>query len=516
MFAVGQQDIKKIDAFTIEQLGLPGVVLMENAGARVVEEIQSLLQKKAGKVLLFAGGGNNGGDGFVIARRLHDLGIDALLCLLVPPQCITGDAKVHFQAYVQRKLPFFHLDLLSLDALENEIEQADILVDAMIGTGVKGALRSPFKEVISLINQFVGKKTIIAVDIPSGVQSDTGRVESVAVQATKTVTFVYPKMGFFLNQGPNYIGDWKAVDISVPPHIVDDLGLILPIIVTPDLIQSIMPVRPTNGHKGTFGHALVIGGAKKYVGAPIFSAKAALASGVGLVTLAVPECNHQVAATLCPEALLLALPDEEGHIAPESVYLLREQLATFKSVAIGPGLSRFVDGDKWIRTIIDNLQDQPLVIDADGLYQIRHQLDIVKNYDGPVIITPHPGEMAMLVQKTVAEVEDNRLEIAKKIAETYQLYVLLKGHRSVIATPSGAIYINPYGNDALAKGGSGDVLTGIIVSFLAQGFSPEAAVICACYLHARAGEEQAKSLSHYGVLPGDLIDGVKNQLIEIG
>lgn len=515
MFVAGQKEMQQMDQYTMEQIGLPGIVLMENAGARVVEEIRASSPCKNPKVIILAGAGNNGGDGFVIARRLCDLGWDALLCLLVNPDRITGDAKCHLDVYQNRGLPILHLWENNPEQIRDELNRADMIIDAMLGTGLRGPVREPFNQIISLVNEFAGSKVVIAVDIPSGVGSDDGKVAGVAVKAAKTITFVFPKIGFFLQDGPKHVGEWKAVDISVPPSIVTDLGLAMPQLITESLVKASIPVRPPQGHKGTFGHALVIGGSRQYVGAPVFTAKAVIHSGAGLVTLAVPASIYPMAANQSPESLFLPLSETDGHFSDKAVEELLPLLPQFDSVAIGPGISRFPGGERWISSLITSLQHQPIVVDADALYLLRNQLNLVRRCRGPVIFTPHPGEMALLLKQTVREVEENRMEIARTFAEKYQVFLLLKGHRSIIATPEGDVYINPYGHDALGKGGSGDVLTGLITSFLAQGATPLKALVSASYLHARGGEEKAKTLSNYGVMPLDIIDSVKGQLNKI-
>lgn len=512
MFVAGQKEMQQMDQYTIEKIGLPGIVLMENAGAKVVEEILAISPCGKQKVIVLAGGGNNGGDGFVIARRLFELGWMPLVCLLVEPNQIKGDALVHLGVYLNRSLPIFYLHERSLKELQNELSQADIIVDAILGTGVSGPVREPFNQIISMVNEYEGKKWIISVDIPSGVNSDTGKVEGVAVKATKTITFVFPKKGFFLIDGPRHVGEWKAVDISVPTSIVGKLGFVMPKLITKQLVKVSLPVRPKHGHKGTFGHALVIGGSRQFVGAPVFTAKTALYCGAGLVTLAIPESIYPMAAAQNPELLFLPLSESEGHIAARAIGEIIPKLTQFNSVAVGPGMSRFQGGEEWIKTLITSFTNQPIIIDADALYLLRNELDTVRQYKGDIIFTPHPGEMAILLDKTVKEVEEDRLEIAVNFAKDYHVYLLLKGHRSVIASPDGEIYINPCGHDALGKGGSGDVLTGLIVSFLSQGAQPLNALICASYLHARAGEEKANVLSHYGVMPIDIIDGIRDQL----
>jgi hydroxyethylthiazole kinase-like uncharacterized protein yjeF len=513
MFVAGQKEMQQMDQYTIEKIGLPGIVLMENAGSKVVEEILVSSPCESPRVIVLAGGGNNGGDGFVIARRLFDLGLDPLLCLLVKPETIKGDAKVHFDVYHNRGLPIFHFQENSTAALQTALNQADIIIDAMIGTGVSGSVREPFSQVISLVNEYEGRKLVISVDIPSGVNSDNGKVDGVAIKARKTITFVFPKKGFFLNEGPLYVGEWKAVDISVPPSIIADLGLVMPKLITEPYVLASVPQRPINGHKGTFGHALILGGCRNYVGAPIFAAKAALYSGAGLVTLALPESIYPMASTQFPEALFLPLAEVDGHFTEKAIDEMLPLLHQFDCVAVGPGMGRFPGGEEWMKYLLTSLNKQQLVVDADALYLLRDQLDVIREYKGHVIFTPHPGEMARLVNKTVKEVEENRLEIASAFAKEHAIYLLLKGHRSVISTPEGDVYINPHGHDALGKGGSGDVLTGLISSFLAQGTKPLHALISASYLHARAGEEKAKVLSHYGVMPSDIINGIRDQLI---
>jgi len=515
MFVAGQKEMQQMDQYTIEKIGLPGVVLMENAGSRIVEEIVATtknLSNKKPNVLILAGGGNNGGDGFVVARKLVDLGWEPELWLLVSTEKITGDAKVHLNAYLNRGLKLYTLK--QIDEFQQHLSQSSIIVDAILGTGVMGAVRDPLNQIIKMVNEREDVSIpVISVDIPSGVNSDDGKVVGEAIKATTTVTFVLPKKGFFLQDGPRYIGEWKAVDISVPPSIAEDLQLKLPQLVTESLIKRSIPVRPQNGHKGTFGHALVVGGSRSYVGAPIFTAKAALHSGSGLVTLAIPEGIYPMAATQFPEALFFPLPEEkDGSFSKEAIEELTPRLQQYDCIAVGPGMSRFKGGEEWFVTLLQGLTNQPIVIDADALYLLRNNLKFLQHHHGPVICTPHPGEMATLIGKSVKEIEENRIEIARTFAEEYQVLLLLKGHRSIIATPDGEIYINPYGHDALGKGGSGDVLTGLITSFLAQGASPLNAVLAASFLHAKSGEEQAKALSHYGVMPVDIIAGVKNRL----
>ncbi len=512
MFAAGKKDMQQMDQYTITKIGLPGVVLMENAGAKIVQEITHQLSSENPKIVVIAGSGNNGGDGFVIARRLYDEGYDCLLCLASDPKRIKGDAKLHFDVYLNRELPIQYIHENSKKDLPEILERANIIVDAILGTGVSGPVRQPYAEIISMINTVAQEKKVVSVDVPSGLNSDSGKAEGPAINADQTITFVYPKKGFFLQDGPIHVGSWKAVDISVPPSTVKDIELSMPSVITKALVQSVIPKRPINGHKGTFGHVLVVGGSRQYVGAPLFTAKSALLSGAGLVTLAIPENIYPIAAAQVPVALFSPLSETDGHFSERSIHEITSKLQKFDVIAVGPGMSRFPEGEKWMETLFQSATGQTIVIDADALYLSRNYLPLLKSYKGDIVFTPHPGEMAILLNMTVAEVEKERMEHAKKFAQKYGIHLLLKGHRSIIASPEGEIFINPAGHDALGKGGSGDVLTGLIASFIAQGAQSLDAMIAASYVHAKAGEEKAKEYSHYGVAAPDLIEGVREML----
>ncbi|MBD8005059.1 NAD(P)H-hydrate dehydratase [Bacillus norwichensis] len=512
MFAAGKKDMQQMDQYTITRIGLPGVVLMENAGAKVVQEITNQLPSENPKIVVVAGSGNNGGDGFVIARRLYDEGYDCLLCLASDPKRIKGDAKIHFDVYLNRGLPIQYIHENPKKDLPEILERANIIVDAILGTGMSGLVMQPYDEIISMINTVAQEKMVIAVDVPSGLNSDSGKAEGPAINADQTITFVYPKKGFFLQDGPIHVGSWKAVDISVPPSSAKDIELSMPSVISKALVKSLVPKRPINGHKGTFGHVLVLGGSRQYVGAPLFTTKSALLSGTGLVTLAIPENIYPIAAAQVPVALFSPLSETDGHFSERSIHEITSKLQEFDVIAVGPGMSRFPEGEKWMETLFQSATGQTIVIDADALYLSRNHLQLLKSYKGDIVFTPHPGEMAGLLNMTVMEVEKERMEHAKRFAQKYGIHLLLKGHRSIIASPEGEIFINPAGHDALGKGGSGDVLTGLIASFIAQGAQSLDAMIAASYLHAKAGEEKAKEYSHYGVAAPDLIEGVREIL----
>lgn len=507
MYIADQKTMQMLDQFTMEQLGLPGVVLMENAGNAVVQEILHTYPKST-QILVLAGSGNNGGDGFVIARRLIDFGYEVFLCFIGHEEKLKGDAKVHFQVYKNRQLPLLEYKKLDKKLLLSYIQQSHLIIDAMLGTGISGKVRSPLAEIIEAVNN--SNKDIIAVDIPSGINSNTGEVANIAIKANKTITFAMPKIGFFLGDGPKYIGEWKVADISVPESIVETLRFKLPKLLNENTAKEFLPKRVPHGHKGTFGHCLVIGGCTNYVGAPMYTAKAAFYSGSGLVTLAIPKTIYPIIASKCHESLFIPLEDSDGFINHTSLEAI--DFSKYKTIAFGPGLGRNINGDAMIEILLEKLTNQTLIIDADGLYFLKKHLNKLPQYKGDIILTPHPGEMATLTGKTVSNIENDRLNIAKNFATEYGIFLLLKGHRSIIATPDGEIWINPYGNDALGKGGSGDVLTGLIASFVTQHPNSLKALLSASFFHATCAEKLGKETSNYGVTPMDIIHHIPSLL----
>ncbi|RUL53573.1 NAD(P)H-hydrate dehydratase [Lysinibacillus antri] len=505
MYIAGQKEMQLLDQYTMETIGLPGVVLMENAGGAVVQEIVRDFPELKTTIVILAGSGNNGADGFVIARKLMDIGYPVQLWLATEQSKLTGDAKIHFNVYKKRGLPLHFFTEENIELLNSHILLADVIIDALLGTGINGEVRSPIKEIIELVNQ--SPKPIYAVDIPSGVNATTGEVNNIAVKASKTITFVMPKIGFFVGDGPKFIGEWKAAEISVPENLVVSLNLDLPQLLDEKVAYQALPKRDPHGHKGTFGHCLIVGGSTPYVGAPIYSAKAAFHSGVGLVSLATPETIYPIVAAQCPESLLFPLTGEIKITLPHTL-----DFSKFKSIAFGPGLGREINGEELLESLFSKVTTQPIVIDADGIYFFKQLIDANKKVPENVILTPHPGEMATLTGPTVAEIEKNRLQIAKEFATQHEIYLLLKGHRPILATPKGELWINPHGNDALGKGGSGDVLTGLIVSFLAQGASPLEAMQAASFYHAIAAEKLGNERSHYGITPTDVIEYIAKNL----
>jgi NAD(P)H-hydrate epimerase len=519
MYVVGREDMGLMDRHTIDVIGLPGEVLMENAGAKVAEEVAALFNKEQlsqeSLVVVLAGHGNNGGDGFVVARRLADMGYRVLLCLVSRLEKLKGEALLHFRVYQKRGLPLWLLEEHRLEELFEWINQARVVVDALLGTGVQSEVRSPYREVISWLNAHRQGKWIVSVDLPSGLCADTGRILGEAVKATHTITMACPKKGFFLQEGPKLVGEWKTVDISIPLSLVETLKLDVPRLITPADVARALPKRPPDGHKGTFGHVLVVGGSPNYVGAPLLTALAALESGAGLVTLAVPEPVYPYLAAQSPLPIYLSLPTDQNGLGRKSLEILESRMDNYDLLVVGPGLGRWPKGEEWLAQLLKKWHG-PALIDADGLNLLHPLLsEDVLEREHPWVLTPHPGEMARLMGTTVQKVEEDRLGAARHLAQEKNVYLILKGHRTVLASPEGELWINPRGHNALGKGGAGDILAGMTAAFMAQGASPLQAGIAAVYLHALTGEQCALNKSTYGVVATDLLSHLGQALLSI-
>lgn len=503
MLLVTAEEMREIDRQTIEGVGIPGIVLMENAGRQVAEHIIALKGKKA-KAVILAGHGNNGGDGFVVARYLGNSGYQVETWLIGDIQKCSKDCISHFHALVHSGYRVKFWSENNNDMLKERLQEADVIVDALLGTGTTGGLREPIKSVVEMANAMNALR--IAVDIPTGVNSDTGAVENSAFNADSTVTFALPKLGQYLYPGADYIGNLVVADISIPP-IIFEYSNSKKFLINYDTVKKILPRRKRNSHKGTYGHALLIGGSKGMPGAPSLSTMAALRSGAGLTTIAVPESIQSMVFSHSPEAICLGLPETDtGHLSLKSIDSLNLEGNKYDAIGIGPGLGIWEQGREWILRVL-KYTTKPLVIDADGLNLLADDLSPLKQKKGTLILTPHPGEMARLIKKDIKYVEQNRIKVASGLAIEYEIYVVLKGANTIIATPDGEIYLNTTGGPELSKGGTGDILTGMITAFLAQGITIKDALKVAVYLHGLAGT-LASFPSNYSTLATDVIDKI--------
>lgn len=500
MKVVTAQTMQEIDRRAIAEFGVSGLELMENAGHGCVDEIISLFGLN-GQAVIITGKGNNGGDGFVIARLLTQRGWDIKVYVMAGPDKICGDAAVNL-----RRLP---LDVvhycpdegqLTALLLEN-IRQADVIVDAMLGTGLQNNISGVFMEAVKLIND--SGRPVVAVDIPSGIHGTTGRVLGYAVRASTTVTFAFAKLGHVLYPGAEYTGRLKIADIGIPAQLMESVpGHDF---LNAELMRPMLRRRDRQAHKGQFGHCLIIAGSAGKTGAAALSANSAMRAGSGLVTLAVPESLHQIIEIKTTEVMTVALPDlQSGYLTNTAFQSIERQLAGKDAVAIGPGL----DGQPGTTALVQNIVETvslPLVIDADGLNALAEDISVLRRKkSATVILTPHPGEMARLLGTTVLDVEASRISVTKEFAEEFGVYLILKGARTVIASPDGTIAINGSGNPGMASGGMGDVLTGIITSLLGQGYCGRDACQLGVFIHGYAADLVAKEKGEIGICATDV------------
>lgn len=495
------------DRRTIEELGLPGVVLMENAGAGVCEVLkQRFADWQKSVILILAGGGNNGGDGFVIARRLFQEGGRVVVLLLARESQLTGDALTHFQVYkklggnVRRGR-----ERSDLDSFDTLLGHTGLVVDAVFGTGLQRPVEGLIAEIFRKINH--SGKPVLAVDLPSGVSADNGHVLGEALRATWTVTFATEKMGHRTYPGAGLCGEVLVVPIGIPSeyiHVPEHT-------VSRNLPQDLLlDVRIPDGHKGTFGHLMVLAGSVGKEGAAALTALGALRMGPGLVTVATPHAARSGVGVKLIEAMTIPLPnDETGLCMGEGAMDAIVQSGIHPSaLAMGPGLG----SNHWIYKTLDSLInhfDVPVVLDADALNALVQKgaqvVEWVKRRTSPLVMTPHPGELARLLETTTATIQADRLGCALKVAVDWNVWLVLKGAGTVIAAPDGRAWINDSGNSGMASGGSGDLLTGIIGGLLAQQWPVESAVCMGVWLHGAAGDAAACEGGEVGMMASDLL-----------
>ncbi len=479
MRVLQSSEMKEMDRFTIEELGIPSRVLMERAGVSVVlaleHEMEDLYNKS---FVVVVGKGNNGGDGLVVARTLLDYSFDVNVVLLSKE--LKGNPKENFEVYTKMGGNYFVLgEDIDLAGFESLLMGADVVVDAILGIGLKGDVREDVAEVIDMINMAPAYK--VCVDISSGVDSDTGKVMGRAIRCDLTVTFAYPKVGHILYPGREYTGKLKVASIGIPKYLADRFN-ITRYITTANFVREILPERPKDSHKGTFGKVAIVAGSKIYKGAAVLSALGSLHSGVGLTYLLVPEEIHEIPAMVAPEVITVPVPSCDGYFCEKSVDFVKDFLKKVDVFSIGPGLSQGKNIENFVKSVLK--VERPAVVDADALNNV--DITFFKERKAPTIITPHPGEFARLLGKDTRDVIYN-YKLAEEVAKEYGIVILLKGATTIV-TDGKETYFNITGDTGLAKGGSGDVLTGMIASFMAQGLSAKEAAIVSAYIHGRTTE----------------------------
>ncbi|HKZ57228.1 MAG TPA: NAD(P)H-hydrate dehydratase [Thermodesulfovibrionales bacterium] len=509
MKVVTAEEMRVIDRRTIEGYSIPGSVLMERAGLAVAARIKESFSPR--KVIIIAGSGNNGGDGLVVARNLYNEGWDVKVFLTVKPEDLKGDALLQYRIAVKFGLEIYPMNEF-LTNYSSLITRHCILVDALLGTGISKNVTGLLSEVISYLNR--SNVPIISVDIPSGISSDNGQIMGEAVRADYTVTFGLPKRGHLLYPGAQHSGKLFIEDIGFPKELLNSEKLHIELL-TKDKVSPLIPQRPRYSHKGNYGHVLIIAGSKGKTGAAIMAAKACLRSGAGLVTLGIPKSLADVFQSRVTEEMILALPDKgDGTLSQRAsrviLNFLNERATT---LAIGPGIGISSDTKKLMEILIKT-STTPMLIDADGINSLKGERAIFSKVKAPIILTPHPGEMARLLgkQKGVSvktqDIERNRINVPFSFAKETGTYLVLKGVPTIIAGPDGMAYINSTGNPGMASAGTGDVLTGMISAFLSQGLSPTHASILGVYMHGFAGDSAAAEKGEHPLIATDIIEKI--------
>ncbi|AIE59938.1 bifunctional ADP-dependent NAD(P)H-hydrate dehydratase/NAD(P)H-hydrate epimerase [Bacillus methanolicus] len=497
MYLVTAEEMYEIDRCTTEQIGISADSLMENAGQALFHVLQKRIPRSA-RVAVLAGKGNNGGDGLVIARMFKSYGYDVDVWLVPPKEKVKGAAKTALEVY-ERSGYDWKPYAGNEQVFASHILQYDVIIDALLGIGIKGEVRSPYKEIIQLVNR--SRAFVYAIDLPSGTAADGGEVET-AVCADVTITIQCPKLGAYTFPAADFYGELLIVDIGIPPLAVKRNAASRFVWKEDDVVRT-LPKRKRSSHKGTYGKLLVIGGSRKMTGAVTFTAKAALRSGAGLLTMAVPDDIYSVVANRIPEAMYYPCPARDGAFSGA----IDLSALDIDAIAIGPGMGRTDGTRQLVRTILQH--PVPLVIDADALFFWDEYDALIGERKAATVVTPHSGEMARMLHMSVRDVEQDRFGLAKKLATAYGIYVVLKGPYTIVTAPDGSQYVNTTGNPALAKGGSGDVLTGMITAFLMQHDSAQAAISNAVWVHGKAADWLvSRGHSQWDVLASDMIEAI--------
>jgi hydroxyethylthiazole kinase-like uncharacterized protein yjeF len=510
MKIVSAAEMREIDRTTSERFGVPSLTLMENAGSAVARFVLSNYTR-AERISVICGKGNKGGDGFVAARKLRETGLAVRILLLCSPDELRGDAAAMFQKLTIH--PQIARDESGLAATP-ELWDADVVVDAILGTGFRPPVSSLYAAAIRKMNE--SPAPVVAVDIPSGADADAMHSQpggSVA-RANGIVTFTAPRPAHVfadLTMGPTVIASIGSPETAIVSKSALELS-------TPADFARLLAPRYRDANKGSYGHVLVIGGSLGKAGAAAMAGFSALRVGAGLSTVATPKSVLPTVAGFHPELMTEALKETSvGTIASSNLQsILLDRVIEHKSVlAIGPGIGREVETQDFVRTILKRYQT-PIVLDADGLNAFENRAGELTGHNSPVVITPHPGEMSRLAEQSVADIQANRLEVARNFAREHDLIVVLKGHRTLIASPEGKVWVNPTGNPGMAAGGTGDVLTGMIAGIIAQ--HPKEiflATALAIYLHGLAGDVAAEELGEEPLVASDLIRFVPQSLMRL-
>ena len=513
MKVVTSQQMREIDRKAIEENKISGLALMENAGLRIFQSLKDIYSDlRLKKIIIFAGSGNNGGDGFVVARHLYDYGVKVKVFLLAPFHKIKDEAGENLNIIDKVGVELIEVETVKLEEIQKAIQNSDLIIDAILGTGLQGKVTGLKAKMIDLIN--IANKEVVAIDVPSGLNADSGKIKVPCIKATHTITLALPKIGLLLFPGASFAGKVKVEDIGIPSCLLKN-NKIKTNMVTREIVKSLLPFRASYSHKGSFGKVLILAGSVGMTGAAYLASEAAMRSGAGIVVLGIPRSLNPIMEVKLTEVMTLPLAETEkqslGEDAEETILKLMKD---FSALGMGPGISLELETQRLVRKIIEK-SNIPLVVDADAIYAISKDTNILKKIKVPMVITPHPGEMAKLVNKDTDYILNNQLDLTREIAQEFGIVVVLKGARTIIANKEGEAYINVGDNSGMATGGSGDVLTGIICSLIAQGADNFSAAITGVYIHSLAGNLARDIKGERGMIAGDILYQVPQAFLSL-
>jgi len=507
-----ESDIRIIDQQATEKYQVPSLILMENAGIALARCVAEHIKENQ-RTFIVVGMGNNGGDGMVCARHLHNQGYEVIVFLIGNTKKLSVDANLNFEMLKPLNIRIETInDVNGAKKLSKMIVKDDVVVDCIFGIGIKRPVEGVYQFAIEAINE--SKGYVVSCDLPSGIRADDGHVMGTAIKANQTIAMCLPKVGNIFYPAADYNGVLTIETIGIPRSLLMKLPSNMQLITREDVVK-IIPRRHMDTHKGTYGKATLVAGSFGMTGAAILSAKASLRAGVGLLKLVIPESLHTILTTSVPEAVILPLTEtRRGVFGINQIDKLISSCKGSNVVAIGPGCGKSAEMIEIIRQLITEV-DLPLVIDADGINTLAKNIGLLENHTREVILTPHPGEMSRLTGLTIEEINEKPIEVAKAFAEKWQVTLVLKGARTIVALKNGEIHLNVNGNPGMATAGSGDVLTGIITSLVAQGIAPEQAAIAGVFIHGYAGDVMVKSKGEYGLIAGDLVEGISIALCDV-
>jgi ADP-dependent NAD(P)H-hydrate dehydratase / NAD(P)H-hydrate epimerase len=514
MRVLNTEQMREADRRTIDDIGIPSIVLMENAGRQAVAAMEAAYEDIAtSRVAVMCGRGNNGGDGFVVARTLIQRGVDASVFLLGSVADVRGDARTNLE--ILGRIGMTVVEITNAQEWElhfSELSEVDLIVDAILGTGFRGRLNGFLETVVADLNSL--GVPIVAIDLPTGVSADTASLEGPAVEASMTVTLAAPKIPLVFPPADSHAGDLVIADIGIPLPLLDEIEGQHLELLTRDAMREIVPARTADSHKGDFGRVLIVAGSLGRTGAAHLAALGALKSGAGLVTVATPRSCLPVVAAMAPEYMTEPLDETAaGTIDYSAVDRILDLKADI--IAVGPGLGQSPATTAFVHALLER-SGVPLVLDADALNAFAGDPDrLAGREEVGVVITPHPGEMARLMKTTIEDVQHDRLRAARDFAAAHKLHVVLKGHRTVIAGPDGRTFVNLTGNAGMATGGTGDLLTGMIAAWFAQLLDAEAACKLAVYVHGTAGDLAEADEGEVSLTAGDVASRIGDALLEL-